>query len=792
MGKPALSQTDYLQAMIKAYQYLAGLISDREVWLELEKLLTHYFQADLVAFLGRRPSGEIVFHHCSLAGIDAGSRLLPEISPLVAEVLESGFLVTELLGLPQPYAVAFLPVAERQQTTRVMVVGHRQAEPLDRPLLDIYLALAGLCGTTLERLSAERRVQRMTEKVPVMLFELLVHPDGDLEFTYVSRQAGAIFGPSPDTLLDNPRALFECLHPKEQQSFLEALTGPKAEGIHLSREIRCGDSPEGEKYLLCHALSSLQEGGILVWDGAFMDITERKRAEAEIKASEERYRAVVESATEAIISANSRGEMVSWNRAAAAIFGYREEEVLGKPFTMLMPERYLEAYQRSLTRLHQPGESRVIGSILEFSGLRQDGREFPLELSLSAWETGAEKFYTAMIRDTSERKRAEREMDRLRLQNELLLNSAGEGIFGVDLEGRVTFVNPAAGRMVGWEPQDLIGNNHHALIHYRKTDGTPYLAADCPIYAVFHHGQVQRADDEVFWRRDGTSFPVEYTSTPIRDEKGATLGAVVVFRDVTVRKQAEEEVRKLNAELEQRVRDRTAQLEEANKELEGFAYSVSHDLRAPLRAIHGYSQVVQKECAPNLDPEGQGFLKVIQDSALKMDALINDLLAFSRLGRQALKVSQVDMGALVKSVITELQADLPGRRALKWNLQPLSVAHADKSLLRQVWINLLTNALKFTRLRDQALVEVGCRQERDEVIYYVQDNGAGFDMRFAGKLFDVFQRFHREDEFEGTGIGLAIVQRIISRHGGRVWAEGKVNAGATFYFTLPTDGKCER
>jgi PAS domain S-box-containing protein len=664
MDKPALSQTDYLQAMIKAYQYLAGLISDREVWLELEKLLTHYFQADLVAFLGRRPSGEIVLHHCSLAGIDAGSRLLPEISPLVAEVLESGFLVTELLGLPQPYAVAFLPVAERQQTTRVMVVGHRQVEPLDRPLLDIYLALAGLCGTTLERLSAERRVQRMTEKVPAMLFELLVHPDGDLEFTYVSRQAGAIFGPSPDTLLDNPRALFQCLHPKEQQSFLEALTGPRAEGIHLSREIRCGDSPIGEKYLLCHALSSLQEGGILVWDGAFMDISERKRAE--------------------------------------------------------------------------------------------------------------------------------REMDRLRRQNELLLNSAGEGIFGVDLEGRVTFANPAAGRMVGWEPQDLIGNNHHALIHYRKTDGTPYLAADCPIYAVFHHGQVQRADDEVFWRRDGTSFPVEYTSTPIRDEKGATLGAVVVFRDVTVRKQAEEEVRKLNAELEQRVRDRTAQLEEANKELEGFAYSVSHDLRAPLRAIHGYSQVVQKECAPNLDPAGQGFLKVIQDSALKMDALINDLLAFSRLGRQALKVSQVDMDALVKSVITELQAGLPGRRALKWNLQPLSVAQADKSLLRQVWINLLTNALKFTRLRDQALVEVGCRQERDEVIYYVQDNGAGFDMRYAGRLFDVFQRFHREDEFEGTGIGLAIVQRIISRHGGRVWAEGKVNAGATFYFTLPTDGKCER
>jgi PAS domain S-box-containing protein len=627
------------------------------VWVELEKLLTHYFQADLVAFLGRRPSGEIVLHHCSLADIDAGSRLLQEISPMVAEVLESGFLAAELLDLPQTYAVAFLPVAERKQTTRVMVVGHRQVEPLDRPLLDIYLALAGLCGTTLERLSAERRVQRMTEKVPVMLFELRVHPDGDLEFTYVSRQASVIFGQSPDALLDNPRDLFKCLHSSEQRSFLEALTGTKAEGIHLSREIRCGDAPVGERYLLCHALSSHQEGGIVVWDGAFMDITERKRAESE--------------------------------------------------------------------------------------------------------------------------------MDRLRRQNELLLNSAGEGIFGVDLEGRVTFANPSAGRMVGWEPRDLIGKNHHALIHHRKTDGTPYLQEECPIYAVFRHGQAQGADNEVFWRRDGTSFPVEYTSTPIRDENGATLGAVVVFRDITVRKQAEEEVRKLNAELEQRVRERTAQLEEANKELEGFAYSVSHDLRAPLRAIHGYSQVVRQECAPNLDPEGQRFLKIIQDSAVKMDTLINDLLAFSRLGRHALKVSKVDMDALVTSVIAELQDGLQPRASWKWNLQPLPRARADESLLRQVWINLLANALKFTRLRDQALVEIGCHQEKDEAIYYVKDNGAGFDMRYADKLFNVFQRLHKESEFEGTGIGLAIVQRIISRHGGRVWAEGKVNQGAAFYFSLP-------
>ena len=251
MGKPFCSQADHLEALVKAYQYLAGLISDREVWVELEKVLTHYFKADLVAFLGRRPDGEIVLHHLSRLDQTTSEQVLQETAATAAEVLESGFLATEILHFPQPYAVAFLPISERKQATRVMLVGHRTDEPLPRPLLDIYLALAGLCGTTLERLSSERRVQRMTEKVPEMLFELLVYPDGTLQFTYVSRQSGAIFAQPPDALLDNPNLIFDAMHPDDRAGFLAALAGAAAEGTHLSREIRGSRPHQARKDTSC-------------------------------------------------------------------------------------------------------------------------------------------------------------------------------------------------------------------------------------------------------------------------------------------------------------------------------------------------------------------------------------------------------------------------------------------------------------------------------------------------------------------------------------------------------------
>ena len=283
---------------------------------------------------------------------------------------------------------------------------------------------------------------------------------------------------------------------------------------------------------------------------------------------------------------------------------------------------------------------------------------------------------------------------------------------------------------------------------------------------VTREGRTYRADDYPFADSDGSPLVLE-------------LGI-----DVTDRKQAEEEIRQLNAELELRVMRRTAQLEAANRELESFSYSVSHDLRAPLRAIDGFSRILLNDHAGRLDAEGQRLLEIIRANTKTMGQLIDDLLAFSRLGRREVKVAGLDMETLVRDVVVELQNTL-GDRTVEWDLKPLPATRADRALMHQVWVNLLGNAVKFTRLKEASIIEVGCRPARDEDIYYVKDNGVGFDMRYAHKLFGVFQRLHRFEEFEGTGVGLALVQRIVQRHGGRVWAEGQVNGGACFYFSLP-------
>ena len=278
--------------------------------------------------------------------------------------------------------------------------------------------------------------------------------------------------------------------------------------------------------------------------------------------------------------------------------------------------------------------------------------------------------------------------------------------------------------------------------------------------------------EERIVRPDGTIRVLHSQGEVVADENGQPTKMIGVCQDVTERKQ-----------LEQRIVERTAQLEDANRDLEAFSYSVSHDLHAPLRAINGFSRILQKDYEPHLPSDARRYLGMIRDNTQRMGKLIDDLLAFSRLGRQPLRKETVSPANLVRHALIDLRAEREGRR-VEISIGVLPACQADSALLHQVFANLLSNALKFTRKREVAVIEIGCREEEGERVYFVKDNGVGFDMRYADRLFEVFQRLHRAEDYEGTGVGLALVQRIIHRHGGRVWAEAEADRGAAFFFTL--------
>ena len=511
--------------------------------------------------------------------------------------------------------------------------------------------------------------------------------------------------------------------------------------------------------------------------------------------SELRLAGVIQSAMDSIITVDERQNILMFNSAAEKMFRCRAAEALGQPLGRFVPQRLRAAHARHIRQFGETGvTARAMGALGALWAVRADGEEFQIEASISQVEAGGNKLFTVIMRDVTERVRAEASRSRLAA----IVEYSDNAILSKDLSGIVSSWNKGAERLYGYRENEVLGEHINLVVPAElQTEEIEFLRQVA-------EGKTVHRDDTLRRRKDGKLVHVSLILSPLRDSSGKIIGASTIAHDLTELKEAEsalrkqteslaahardlaasqEEIHKLNESLEERVRHRTAELEAANKELEAFTYSVSHDLRAPLRHISGFSRILMEDFAPNLPEEAQRHLQRIEDGSHRMGLLVDELLSLARVGRQALDCRMCGLNSIVQEVIALLGPEAEGRQ-VEWKISELPFFDCDPALIKQVFQNLLSNALKYSRPRATAVIELGQVETNGERAVFVRDNGVGFSMKYADKLFGVFQRLHRAEDFEGTGVGLATVHRIIQKHGGRIWAEAELDKGATFYFTL--------
>jgi PAS domain S-box-containing protein len=521
------------------------------------------------------------------------------------------------------------------------------------------------------------------------------------------------------------------------------------------------------------------QGDFIGYRGLTRNITYRKAADQARAASDALNSAMLASALDAIVSINADGQIIEFNPAAEQCFGWSRAEAIGRTVgDLLVPEDLRERHARGLAQLAHSSLAPFGGRRVEMQALRRDGSRITMEIAIVRLPDVAPPVFTAFLRDVTDRKRAQDALAESEARFRAIFERSNAGMAISDASGLYMAVNTAFARFFGYTAGELVGR-------LRVSDLRPPDDAEGDAY--YHRlisGEIGFYErDRPYRRKDGTTAWGRATVSAVHDTAGDTLYAIAVITDITDEMTARGRLQSMNVELEERVEQRTTEMRAALKELDAFTYSVSHDLRAPIGAVSGFAHLLRTAEAPRLSEDGLRLLGFIEHNAERMTRLIEGLLRFSRLGRSDLYRTRVSMNGLAAESLLDFVEEAARARITAGSMPE---CQGDQALLSQVWSNLLGNALKYSRGAGVPSIDIGW--DADHKAYYVRDNGVGFDMAYAGKLFGVFERLHAESEFEGSGIGLAIAERIVRLHGGAIWADAAPGRGATFWFTVPASG----